>query len=116
MNPKRRRKEKRARQRRRRLELGPINVSKSLGHVRGGREVAFGPFAAVPVELIHPAGFDCPLCRQPVKRFGIQTPALVPRIMIHSCGCGPSITTWEDESQPTIRIWKNNIETARIAG
>ena len=115
MNPKKRRKEKRARQRRRRfLQLGPIDVSKGLGHVPGGPEVSFGPFLNVPIELIHPAGFCCPLCREPVKRCGLQTP-IVPRIMIHSCKCGPSIVTWEDERSPTIKTWPLNIEFARKA-
>jgi hypothetical protein len=104
-DPKKRHKEKRARQRRKLLALNPID-----SHVA---EIPFGPFKNVPVKLIHPAGFDCPLCRQPVKRFGLQTP-IVPRIMIHACECGPGVATWEDEQNPTIKTWPDTIQLARL--
>jgi hypothetical protein len=87
---------------------------KEKRQVPGGPEVPFGPFLNVPAGLIHPAGFSCPLCGQPVRRFGLKTP-IVPRIMIHACGCGPSIVTWEDERSPTIKTWSFNINFARKA-
>jgi hypothetical protein len=80
-------------------------------------EVAFGPFANVPVKLIHPVGFDCPLCHKPVRKFGVQTPYGVPRMIFHTCACGPSVATWEDESQPgTAGRWRRIIKLARRAG
>jgi hypothetical protein len=80
------------------------------------QKVAFGPFTNVPFKLIHPAGFNCPLCGQLVKCFGIQTPTAVPRMMIYSCGCGSSVVTWEDERQPTsAKHWRRNIQLAHRA-
>jgi hypothetical protein len=78
-------------------------------------ELPFGPFLNVPAALIHPIGFNCPLCHKPVRRFGIQTPTVVPRMLIHACGCGPSVATWEDESPVSLKTWRKTIALARRA-
>jgi hypothetical protein len=36
----------------------------------------------------------------------------VARVCFYNCRCGPSIIVWEDENQPTERIWPKNIELA----
>jgi hypothetical protein len=84
------------------------------GHVAGGEETGFGPFANVPVDLIRSAGFDCPVCKTPVRRFGVVVPHLLPRALIYNCGCGKSIVCWEDELQPScVEHWRENVELAR---
>ncbi len=84
-------------------------------HVPGGKEVALGPFN-VPVELISLTGFDCPRCRQTVRRAGQAMPGLVARMMIYACGCGPAVGVWEDECAPTAITWQATIAMALAAG
>jgi hypothetical protein len=77
-------------------------------------EQTFGPFKNVPSELIHSAGFRCPLCGRKVKRLALKT-SIVPRLMIYVCKC-VNVTTWEDETAPTVRTWPDTIELARLTG
>jgi hypothetical protein len=78
--------------------------------------VKFGPFRNVPVELIRPAGFNCPICREPVRRAGLPVPGLVPRMMFYQCGCVLSVVCWEDEKQPGGPVlWRQNVRLARAA-
>jgi len=77
-------------------------------------KTVFGPFANVPVKLIRPAGFDCPICKTPVRRFSAVVPYLIPRAMIYTCTSGKSIVCWEDESQPSgPEQWAENLALAR---
>jgi hypothetical protein len=77
-------------------------------------KTVFGPFADIPAKSIHPAGFDCPVCKNPVCRFGAVVPNLIPRVMIYACGCGKSICCWEDELQPGgPEHWAENLALAR---
>ena len=85
-------------------------------HVPGGKEVAFGPFQNVPVELIASARFDCPRCRQTVCQAGMVMPGQVARMMFFACRCGPAVAVWEDESQPTAEIWGATMAMALAAG
>jgi hypothetical protein len=53
--------------------------------------------------------------RKPVRRFGQVVPELSPRMMFYACRCG-TIVVWEDERQPTRKVWDNNIEFLKEAG
>src|SRR5262249_43526674 len=80
------------------------------------QEVPFGPFTNVPLKLIHPVGFDCPVCKTPVRRFGAVVPNRIVRVIIYTCGCAKSVVCWEDEQQPgTAKRWRKIIKVARRA-
>ena len=80
-----------------------------------GKPVRFGPFLGVDSELIHFAGWQCPRCRKPVRKFGQPVPGLVPRMIFHACQC-VTVMTWKDEATPTAKIWPKNVELARRSG
>jgi hypothetical protein len=79
------------------------------------KESLHGPFL-IPAEQIASAGFDCTICRQPVKVARQSIPHLVPRLCMFACDCDIAVAVWEDERQPTKRNWKSVIELGRKAG
>jgi hypothetical protein len=76
---------------------------------------AFGPFVAIPSELIKSAGFGCRVCHKPVERFAQSLPYAVPRMIFHSCACG-TVVTWEDENQVRRKDWRPLVRLLQKAG
>jgi hypothetical protein len=74
----------------------------------------FGPFSNIPSREIRFAGFPCLRCRKPVRYFGFVVPDLAPRAMLYVCRCA-SVMVWEDEAQPTSRVWLTNLDLAEAA-
>jgi len=73
----------------------------------------FGPFK-VNAELVTLAGWGCKKCRRPVRKLAQVIPGLIPRMILHACQC-VTVSTWEDEAQPTPRTWRLTLRLARAA-
>jgi hypothetical protein len=83
-------------------------------YVSKERTVQFGVFSNVPEDLIVEVGFQCPICSRPVRRVGLATPELVPRMMY---GCSVAVACWEDERQPRdSEHWSWNVELGKKHG
>src|SRR5260370_20283333 len=76
---------------------------------------AFGPFIEVPAEEVSLTNFKCMHCKEPVEVLRQVIPGLVPGICIHACRCG-SVAVWEDERQPTGKLWYWNIKLLKQTG
>jgi hypothetical protein len=79
------------------------------------RTCSFGPFGAIPSELIRSAGFGCRVCHQSVERFAQAVPYFVPRMIFHACKCG-CVVTWEDENQPGGKQWRGLVSLMQNRG
>jgi hypothetical protein len=52
-----------------------------------------------------PAGFNCPVCWEPVRVVRKPIPAWVPPLGIYGCGCETAILVFDHEAQPNSRNW-----------
>jgi hypothetical protein len=75
----------------------------------------FGPFREIPSDQIRFAGWPCPRCRKPVRKFGQVIPMLVPRMMFYGCRC-VTVSVWEDEFQCGPKTWPRNVALAKRTG
>jgi hypothetical protein len=66
--------------------------------------------------LIKKAGFDCQLCRKPVRVARKAFSFLTARFCIYACSCGPSLVVFEDQKQPALRDWFAAMKFARETG
>jgi hypothetical protein len=71
-----------------------------------------GPFL-VPRDDIELAGFDCKLCKEPVRVAKRIVKYRVSRSCAYACGCGPAVIVMEDQPQPSQRNWHRTIKVAR---
>src|SRR5258708_1436175 len=95
--------------------FGAVEIRQTPPKPRGAAmNQCFGPFADVPAEAARPAGFDCPSCRKPVRKWVMRYfPELGDFMLIFACRC-ISAGRWQLENPPqSAQHWFRIVRLAR---